>query len=167
MLRVLDKAIRRATTIPTGTGRRIMERMCRPGMPKLSVVGLLLLAGIASGSALGADHCPNASPREARNLAMLPASLKQYLSARTGGPNAIAERDRPFNETDVMDAKLPRLRFTLAAVSDSCAVVALEYGGIAHGYQIMALRWSNAHWHETGHITSLREPRSLENLLNW
>jgi hypothetical protein len=124
------------------------------------VVGALLPSlGIAA-------RCSDQSLTEVRSLATLPAALRQLLPAQAQAPDGIADRGAPFNGTDVVDAKLPRQRFVLAAVGSSCAIIAVEHGGIAHNFVMTEFRLASSEWHRVSGEYVFREPASVDDLMN-
>jgi len=99
-------------------------------------------------------------------LSGLPAPLRALLPAVGGGSDGIADRGGRFNATDVVDQSLPRKRFTLATLSGSCAVIAIEYGGIARGFEITEYHLAQGRWSVTHRASVFREPKSIMDLLS-
>lgn len=102
---------------------------------------------------------------EVRSLQSLPHSLRPLLPAATSSLVGIADRDGRFNVTDVVDHNLPMQRFVLAAVGTTCAVVAVEHGGRAHGFELTEYRLIDDKWKPTGRLRTLDESKSTRDLL--
>ena len=98
------------------------------------------------------------------SLAGLPAPLRALLPSRSSGLDGIADRGNRFNATDVADRTLPSRRFTLAAVSRDCALIAIEYGGIARIFEIAEYHWVQGRWNVTNRISVFREPKTVLDL---
>jgi hypothetical protein len=112
-----------------------------------------------------ADRCAGRSTTEVQSMRDLPMSLRALLPSADHGPNGIADHGGRFNATDVVDHNLPGRRFTLAAVASTCAVIAIEYGGIATGYELTEYRLLQGHWQRAEHLVVYREPRTIADLL--
>jgi hypothetical protein len=56
-------------------------------------------------------------------------------------------------------------RFSLAAVGKTCAVIAIEYGGIAHGFGLVEHHLTAGSWTSIRPIAVLEEPTSVHDLL--
>jgi hypothetical protein len=127
------------------------------------LVALVAILGTGPGNA--ADRCSGIAVIEVRSLAGLPADLRKQLPATSRGLRGLADRGGAFNVTDVVDDSLPMRRFTLAAVGATCAVVAVEYGGYSHGFELTEYRLAAAGWGSVWRSTVLAEPRSVRDLL--
>jgi hypothetical protein len=79
--------------------------------------------------------------------------------------DGIADRDGRFNVTDVTAHNWPMRRFVLAAVGTSCAVVAVEYGGRAHGFELTEYRLTGEGWKAGERRILSSEPKSTKDLL--
>jgi hypothetical protein len=79
--------------------------------------------------------------------------------------DGIADRGGRFNVTDVAVHDWPMRRFVLAAVGTSCAVVAVEYGGRAHGFELTEYRLTAEGWKADERRTLSSEPKSTKDLL--
>src|SRR5712664_2529979 len=101
---------------------------------------------------------------EAHSLDVLPAPLHSLLPFDRRGLEGIADRNGKFNVTDVVDNKLPMRRFVLAGLSASCAIVAVERGGRAHTYEVVAFEHINAQWRVAQRWSINAAPRSLQEL---
>jgi hypothetical protein len=115
---------------------------------------------------LGADRCPVPGALKIESLTGLPAPLRALLPPVAHGPDGIADRGGRFNATDVGDGTLPRRRFSLAAVSGDCAVIATEYGGIAHGFEIAEYHLVQGRWNVTNRTSVFREPKTVVDLMS-
>lgn len=111
------------------------------------------------------DRCYGVAVAEVRSLKALPDQLRHLLPSATTGLDSIADRGDRFNVTDVSDHDLPMRRFVLAAVGASCAVIAVEYGGRAHGFELTEYRHTDEAWKAVQHRTVLGEPKSAKDLL--
>ena len=127
---------------------------------------LLVLAVVFESGACGAqERCAGEAVTEVRSLSKLPSDLRRLLPIHTRGLDGIADRGGRFNVTDVVDEDLPMHRFTLAAIGKSCAVVAIEYGGRAHGFQLTEYRLAISGWRSVGKNSVFNEPISVTDLL--
>jgi hypothetical protein len=126
-------------------------------------VTFAFIAVFAAGVASGEDRCAGATVTEVRSLDRLPSQMRRLLPNSTNGPDGIADHGGRFNVTDVVDYDLPMRRFSLAAVGARCAVVAVEYGGRAHGFAL--IRLTDAGWHSVWRRTVFNEPKSTKDLL--
>ena len=115
--------------------------------------------------AFAEDRCSGAAITEVRSLDALPKQLRHLFPSSTTGVDGIADRRGRFNATDVIVHDWPMRRFVLAAVGTSCAVVAVEYGGRAHGYELTEYRLATDGWKAGERHTSFSEPKSTKDLL--
>src|ERR1700722_19809418 len=113
------------------------------------------------------DRCSGVAITEVRSLKALPIQLRHLLPGATSGPDGIADRGGRFNVTDVIDHDLPMRRFVLAAVGTSCAVIAVEYGGGTHGFELTEYRLTDEAWKAVQHRAVLGEPKSTKDLLTF
>lgn len=125
---------------------------------------LALGAGIAAPS-YAKDECDATQLTEVRSLGRLPIAIRRLLPSGTRGLHGIADRGGDFNVTDVVDDTLPMRRFTLAAVGNSCALIAVEYGGRAHGFEVTEYRLTALGWQSIWRRTVFREPNSVADLV--
>jgi hypothetical protein len=114
---------------------------------------------------VSADRCPARGATEIKSLSGLPTPLRALLPPTGHGLDDIADRGGRFNATDVVIHTLPRRRFTLAAVSGDCAVIAIEYGGIAQGFEIVEYHLAQGVWSVTNRTSASREPKTVMDLL--
>ena len=104
---------------------------------------------------------------EVKSLAALPTGIRQLLPSGTGH-DGIADTGGRFNVSDALTpetAALPMRRFNLAAVGATCAVVAIEYGGIAHGFETREYHLIDGVWRVAAQGGLSREPKSVSDLL--
>jgi hypothetical protein len=113
------------------------------------------------------DRCSGFAITEVRSLKALPIQLRHLHPGATSGLDGIADRGGRFNVTDVTDHDLPMRRFVLAAVGTSCAVMAVEYGGTAHGFELTEYRLTDEAWKAVQHRAVLGEPKSTKDLLTF
>jgi hypothetical protein len=111
------------------------------------------------------DRCSGAAVTEVRSLDALPIQLRHLFPNSTTGVGGIADRGGRFNATDVIVHDLPMRRFVLAAVGTACAVVAVEYGGRSHGFELTEYRLAADGWKAGERRTSSSEPKSTKDLL--
>ncbi|MGP0056362.1 MAG: hypothetical protein ACLPQI_12480 [Steroidobacteraceae bacterium] len=112
------------------------------------------------------DRCSGAAAvTEVRSLEALPNHLRHLFPSATSGVDGIADRGGRFIVTDVIDHDWPMRRFVLAAVGASCAVVAVEYGGRAHGFELTEYRLTGGEWKAVERRTLSSEPKSTKDLL--
>ena len=133
-------------------------------------VAASVLASLLSGFSLVAvaqhqSACAGKPLTEAHSLEILPAQLNSLLGRDRSGLEGIADRNGKFNVTDVVDNKLPMRRFVLAGLSASCAIVAVERGGRAHTYEVVAFEHSNTQWRVAQRWSVNVAPRSLQELV--
>jgi hypothetical protein len=135
-------------------------------MQRHSLVVILAFSAVCGEPAICAeDRCSEAALTEVRSLEALPSQLRQLFPSATSGADGIADRGGRFNVTDVIDHDWPMRRFVLAAVGTSCAVVAVEYGGRAHGFELTEYRLTGEGWKAVERRTLSREPKSTKDLL--
>ena len=111
------------------------------------------------------DRCSGAAVTEVRSLEALPNQLRHLFPSSTIGVDGIADRGGRFNATDVIAHDWPMRRFVIAAVGTSCAVVAIEYGGRAHGFELREYRLTGEGWKAGERRTLSIEPKSTSDLL--
>jgi hypothetical protein len=111
-------------------------------------------------------RCPGVSASEVRSLNDLPNDLRKMLPGSETGFDGIADRDGPFNATDVVRPNVPTRRFNLAAVGAGCAVVAVERGGMAHHFELTEYRLMAGEWTEVRRWELLQAPRGISDLLS-
>jgi len=111
-------------------------------------------------------RCPGVSASEVRSLDDLPNDLRKMLPASETGSNGIADRDGPFNATDMVRPNVPTRRFTVAAVGAGCAVVAVERGGMAHHFELTEYHLMAGEWTEVRRVEVLQPPRGISDLLS-
>lgn len=121
---------------------------------------------MGTATSYGAGSCPGVAVSETRSLGKLPRQLRRLLPTATHGLNSIADRGGRFNVTDVVGNDLPMRRFTLAAVGETCAVIAVEYGGRAHGFELSEYRLTAGAWHSVARHSVFEEPKSIAELLS-
>jgi hypothetical protein len=103
---------------------------------------LLILAALVAplrADATGSERCSDAARAYAR-LADLPPGAVAALGF------AIAERDAPWNATDVLHPGLPRARFISARGGGCTLTIRYEHGGIAHSYESATLALRGGRW---------------------
>lgn len=135
-------------------------------MQRYSLVGILAFPAIFAGPpTFAAERCSAAAVTEVRSLEALPSQLRHLFPSATRGVDGIADRGGRFNVTDVIDHDWPTRRFVLAAVGTSCAVVAVEYGGRTHGFEMTEYRLTGEGWKAVERSTLSSEPKSTKDLL--
>jgi len=135
----------------------------------MNVTGSVLV-GVLFGLSLVAtaqQHpvCGGMPLTEARSLDTLPPQLNSLLGRDRGGFEGIADRNGKFNVTDVVDSSLPMRRFVLGGLSASCAIVAVERGGRAHSYEVVAFEQIDTKWRVAQRWSINAAPRSLQELV--
>jgi hypothetical protein len=126
---------------------------------------IALVAVFAAAPSQGEGRSLGVALTEVRSLEKLPNQLRRLLSSTTRGRDGIADRGGGFNVTDLVNHELPMRRFALAAVGLTCAVVAVEYGGIAHGFELTEYRLTGTRWEPIGRHIVFDEPKSINDLL--
>jgi hypothetical protein len=126
---------------------------------------LVVMLWFGSGASFSGERCHGVSMSEVRSLGKLPSDLRKQLPRSEAGLDGIADRDGRFNATDVVTPNVPTRRFTLAAVGATCAVIAVERGGIARWFEVTEYRLSGATWNLVVKATIRQEPRSIADLL--
>jgi hypothetical protein len=136
-------------------------------MQRYSFVVIILALSAVFGAALtrAEDRCSGATVTEVRSLEALPIQLRHLFPSSTSGVDGIADRGGRFNATDVIVHDWPMRRFVMAAVGTSCAVVAVEYGGRAHGFELTEYRLTGEGWKAGERRTLSIEPKSTRDLL--
>lgn len=130
------------------------------------VVSLLALGAGTAAPSSAKDGCDATRLTEVRSLGKLPSAIRHLLPSATRGLHGIADRGGDFNVTDVVrDDTLPMRRFTLAAVGSTCALIAVEYGGIAHGFEVAEYGLTTAGWQLRWRQTVFRAPSSVADLV--
>jgi hypothetical protein len=116
-------------------------------------------------SSFADSPCPGVPLTEVRALAQLPPTLRQVLPKKADGLDGIADRGANFNSGDALVANLPRQRFGIAAVGATCAIIAVEYGGIAFHTIMTEYHFTVAGWRPDAHRTTAISPDSMPDLL--
>jgi hypothetical protein len=129
------------------------------------VIILALSAVFGAPPTRAEDRCSGATVTEVRSLEALPIQLRHLFPSSTSGVDGIAERGGRFNATDVIVHDWPMRRFVMAAVGTSCAVVAVEYGGRAYGFELTEYRLTGEGWKAGERRTLSIEPKSTRDLL--
>lgn len=125
---------------------------------------LALGAGIAAPSS-AKNACDTTQLTGVRSLGNLPGPIRRLLPSATRGQSGIADRGGNFNVTDVIDPSLPMRRFTLAGVGSTCALIAIEYGGFVHGFEVAEYGLTTVGWRLRWRRTVVREPSSVADLV--
>jgi len=107
-----------------------------------TLIAVILTAGLALTLGCETERGPATvewrgyTLQEARSLADLPTVIQSGLGAGRPGLDGVADRGRPFNMTDVVNASLPMRRFIVAGRQGDTWLVALEHGGIGYGVEV-------------------------------
>ena len=131
---------------------------------KPRLIALLLLAFVMP---VELAHAACDEPRfvEERSLAALPAAIRNLLGADRKDHDGLADKDQPFQATDVIiEPDLPARRFRLAAVGANCIVVEIERGGIGYSIDAQAFEKFGLDWRPTAlpaHFDPARGVRTL------
>jgi hypothetical protein len=127
------------------------------------------LAGVASTILCAASSanspCSGVALTEARSLTQLSPTLRQVLPKNADGLDGVVDRGANFNSGDALVANLPRQRFALAAVSATCAIIAVEHGGIGFHTILTEYHFTLAGWRPVAHSTTGPSPGSMQELL--
>ena len=140
-------------------------------MKPLAVVALFIVALLndtVSAYAAEKIDCSGIAFLEVRSLAELPAEVGTLLGKDRPGFAGIAEHNGKFNLTDALlpgKEKLPFRRFSLAAVSTNCILVAVEHGGIAYSVELWAFERSHSQWRGEQRESIFNVPLSLQELI--
>ena len=140
-------------------------------MNQIAAVTLLFVALFNTAIPAYADEkidCSGVSFSEARSLAELPAEVGALMGKDRLGLGGIADRDGKFNVSDALvpgEEQLPFRRFSLAAVSTNCILVAVEHGGIGYSVELWAFERSNNRWRGEKRKSIFSVPRSLQELI--
>jgi hypothetical protein len=97
--------------------------------------------------------------REVRGLVDLPTPIQSRLRVGRAGLEGIADRDHPFNVTDVVDDRLPMRRLLAAGQDGDTWLVAVEVGGV--GYSVEVLLFSALDSTPKQRWALLARPRTL------
>jgi hypothetical protein len=137
---------------------------------KITIVLILffvaLFDSVAPSYATEKFACVGASFAEVRSLAELPQEVSALLGKERKGPEGIADQGGKFNKTDVVIDNLPMRRFSLAAVSADCILVAVERGGRGYFVELLAFEHNNTGWHAGKRQSVNSVPRSLQELVD-
>jgi hypothetical protein len=136
----------------------------RQTMHSLRAVLVAVLGAVMPVLGVGAGRCSVQGASEIVSLSGLPAALRTLLPRPERGMDGIADRGSRFNATDVRGNALPSRRFALAAVFGDCAVIAIEYGGIARVFEITEYHLIQGRWNVTSRTSVFREPRTVMDL---
>jgi hypothetical protein len=112
--------------------------------------------------------CSSTSFSEVRSLEELPEEVGVLLGKDHPGRGGIADRNGKFNLTDLLmpgEEQLPFRRFSLAAVSTNCILVAVEHGGRGYSVELWAFERSNDRWLGEQRKSIFSVPRSLKELV--
>ena len=101
--------------------------------------------------------------QEITSLTDLPASIQETLGVGRKGYEGIADAGDSFNITDVVDTNVPNRRFTIAGISNTHLLVAIERGGRAHNFQIVLFELPRT---QRGEWTLVEKPANLRALLD-
>jgi hypothetical protein len=87
----------------------------------------------------------DATGKPTGTFAALPNDIRSYLLARFPDPYGlgmagIAERDQPFNSTDVVEHNQPTRRFLLSGRHGNAFFLAYEHGGIAYHQHLVVFQ---------------------------
>ena len=99
---------------------------------------------------------------EVRTLADLPPRIQSALGATRPGIDGIADRDEPFNATDVVYNDHPTRRFLTAGSDGDTWLVAVEHGG--RGYNVEVSLFSPEALPKEKWVL-LAHPRTLEDVV--
>jgi hypothetical protein len=109
--------------------------------------------------------CPGVALTEVRSLTQLAPTLRQVLPQKADGLDGIVDRGANFNSGDALVANLPRQRFGIAAVSATCAIIAVEHGGIGLHTTMTEYHFTAAGWRPVAHGITGPSPGSMQDLL--
>lgn len=135
--------------------------------PRLALMAGAIIGMTATLSAHAAARCVGETATEFRTLRELPEAVRVLLPRDAHGLGGIAEQGQRFNSIDAIERDLPLQRFALAAVGTTCAVIAVEYGGIATHFGLTEYRLGKSGWQQSDHILIFRRPTSVAELLAW
>jgi hypothetical protein len=127
-----------------------------------------LFIAMSCGSCWAAEPsiCYGADFAEIRALSDLPPVVARLLGVDTKGAEGIADPGAPFSSTDVTVDELPHRRFSVAAVSTNCVLVAVERGANGYSVELWFFLRNGADWQRGiyGFLSPVL-PRSLDELL--
>jgi len=128
----------------------------------LGAMPFLLLGGP---SAADAPMVDTRTLVEVRTLDGLPREVNELLGRGKPGTAGIANVYEPFNQTDVVNEKLPSRRFLVAGSNLSYALIAYEQGGRAHSFFAKGFSLDASGWKQVGSWTLPRAAASLHGLI--
>jgi len=140
-------------------------------MNPIATVALFLVAlfnNVAPAYAREKIDCSGLSFSETRSLVELPAEVGALMGKDHPGSGGIADRNGKFNLTDALmhgEEQLPFRRFSLAAVSANCILVAVEHGGRGYSVELWAFERSSDRWRGEQRQSIFSVPRSLQELI--
>jgi hypothetical protein len=134
----------------------------------LPAVGALIFLGADEPTAVAADSFPIdvRSLVEVRSLDALPKEVNELLGRWKPGPDGMADAYEPFNQTDVIDPKLPARRFMSAGSNLHAVLVAYEKGGHERTFVASAFSFEHSAWRQVGSWTLPRSANTLYRLLD-
>lgn len=139
-------------------------------MKTVTVLAMFLVAFLSSVPptlATEKTKCSSITFSEAQSLVELPAEVGALLGADRLGSDGIANRGAGFNATDViLDKQLPSRRFSMAAVSAGCILVAIEHGGRGYYVELWAFERSDDRWRGEQLQGISNVPRSMRELID-
>jgi hypothetical protein len=128
-----------------------------------------MLASLMSVPALAlpskSSTCRGLPLTEVPLFSQLPKDIQSIFRYEDNGKSDTAERDAPFNETDVMSHDYPMFRFRLAAINSICAIISRERGGWGRGFQVFVLAHESSGWHVASAGERDTPPDSIEELV--
>ena len=132
-------------------------------MWRLTFFAGLFFIFVAPAHALEPSACYDAKFTVAFSLSDFPSKMPSGLKDLT---KDISDRNGPFNAGDVGGG--PFKRFSMAAFSKECILVAIEYGGRGHGASLWYFVADGSNWIQSERIPYIGEPTpsSLKGFLN-
>ena len=101
--------------------------------------------------------------QEVPSVSELPAAVQSELGVSRPGLDGVADRNQPFNVTDVVDSNRPMRRFLTAGKSGDTWLVALEKGG--RGYSVEVFLFSMRDGTLKQKWVLLDRPRTLSEII--
>jgi hypothetical protein len=99
--------------------------------------------------------------RDVQSISEIPRAIRDQLGATLSGLDGIADKDQPFNPTDVVDSSLPMRRFLVAGQDHDTWLVALEHGGYGYNIQVYLFVQNR----QLEHWVLLASPITLQSVL--
>jgi hypothetical protein len=140
-------------------------------MREIAAMSRNTVAWVALAASIGVMSCARTPDvewhghrfQEVATLEKLPPAIRSALGVDRPGTAGVADRGRPFNETDVTYREIPFRRLVTAGRDGDTWIVAIERGGRAYGMQGMVFELPATEPREVHNLAG--HPKSLGDVL--